>query len=1045
MSVTFKVPASPKKNIFAIDEFLGVDLTNSGANIDEVRSPNAPNMVRYVPGKVRKRTGYQTNVLFAPPTNVNRALETSATEQTFILPKEEGEQIYTTLYYFDDSYTTGTTLYLDFWYKCDKPWWDSLTVSRHDPTDEWTHYVATIQTTWNANRFYASQQGSPQEADAILYIKEFAVMTDKNSSYTWSKHPNLYYETANAAPIYGCHVLKTGTFDGNRVTNVNRALNTSSEWTSYSLTYGDDYTDIYVTADDLHRSGVNAKVEFDYSIENGRVTMYILEYQFYLYDTEGEETHQSMIIGSSPTAYKVRVKASDGNPVFKIKNCSIMYDKNNAYQWSAAPEDNGGIFHTEDLWLTGTRDYSLLDSHYAETEVQNDNVASYQAVFGDATTHVDTSARVTFDLTTDSEKPVSSIIVGVVDSNNGYVYSKTFTDIFADEHFDLFLTVPEGAYFKRIYVAYTVPNGEGYHCRTQVSNLHVYQTSMRSSFDISSKNYIYHVGDKMYFRAGNSENFELIYNNANQHLSKSFQLNDKIYILDGKSIYSYSTDNESVVPIDDGNGYIPLVTFAKEPSGGGTPLDALNLLQPAFYEQFAVTADTETETAFHLSFRGLDPTPVKVWLLNQFGNWEQKIENTDFTVDRANGIINFTTAPGQSPLKGEDNVKVLAYRTINGYADRINKCTIGALFGVGGASDRLFLTGNPDYPNYDFYSEMNDASYFPDTGYAVLGSSKSAVVGYAIINNYLAAFKDEYDDSQSVFIREGDMISDEETKVSKPAFKLINTLQGNGVIAPYSFGYLQTEPLFLTRSGVYAITVQDITGEKYSQSRSFYIDGQLKKESNLENAFAVVFNDQYILAINNKLYILDGLQPVRTDRSAPYSTRQYAAFLCTDVPALCLWTDEQALWFGTNDGRVCRFANDIEDLESYNDDGKAIYSCWDTPDLDGKLFYKNKTFRYFAIRLMKALRTSARLYSNKLGTWTFIKEDASSGILFDFENINFELFSFSTDSSEKVSHAKLRVKKVDKARFRVENGKLNEPFGLFDLALEYIESGNYKG
>ena len=158
-----------------------------------------------------------------------------------------------------------------------------------------------------------------------------------------------------------------------------------------------------------------------------------------------------------------------------------------------------------------------------------------------------------------------------------------------------------------------------------------------------------------------------------------------------------------------------------------------------------------------------------------------------------------------------------------------------------------------------------------------------------------------------------------------------------------------------------------------------------------------------------------------------------------------MWTDEQALWFGTNDGRVCRFSNDTENLESYNDDGKAIYSCWDTPDLDGKLFYKNKTFRYFAVRLMKALRTSATLYSNKLGAWTKIKEDTSSGILFDFENINFELFSFSTDSSEKVSHAKIKVKKVDKARFRVENEKLNEPFGLFDLALEYIESGNYKG
>ena len=95
--------------------------------------------------------------------------------------------------------------------------------------------------------------------------------------------------------------------------------------------------------------------------------------------------------------------------------------------------------------------------------------------------------------------------------------------------------------------------------------------------------------------------------------------------------------------------------------------------------------------------------------------------------------------------------------------------------------------------------------------------------------------------------------------------------------------------------------------------------------------------------------------------------------------------------------------------------------------------------------MMKALRTSVKLYSQKLGNWSFIKEDTSSGIAFDFENIDFEMFSFSTDRSEKVVHTKVRVKKVDKARFRVENGNLNEPSGLFDLALEYIESGNYKG
>ena len=98
---------------------------------------------------------------------------------------------------------------------------------------------------------------------------------------------------------------------------------------------------------------------------------------------------------------------------------------------------------------------------------------------------------------------------------------------------------------------------------------------------------------------------------------------------------------------------------------------------------------------------GLDATAVKVEVLNSSGVWIEKTLTTDYTVDRTNGIINFTSAPGVSPVTGEDNVRITAYRTVSGYADRIKKCTTGILYGVNGAMDRLFLTGNPDYPNQD--------------------------------------------------------------------------------------------------------------------------------------------------------------------------------------------------------------------------------------------------------------------------------------------------------------------------------------------------------
>ena len=535
-----------------------------------------------------------------------------------------------------------------------------------------------------------------------------------------------------------------------------------------------------------------------------------------------------------------------------------------------------------------------------------------------------------------------------------------------------------------------------------------------------------HAGTKMYY------NGVVKYSDANNARSRSWQFDNKLYIVDGKKLLVW--DGAEVKPASE-YAKIPTVTIAKAPNGGGTSYEDLNLIQPGFTELFA---GTEGDTAYHMTFGGLDDTTVKAYILDSSGSWVEKTENTDFTVDRENGIINFTAAPGKSPVTGEDNVKITAYRTVSGYADRINKCCIGTQYGLKGAMDRLFLSGNPDYINQDWFSDQNDPTYFADTYYSSLGTSKSAIMGYSVINNYLATHKDEMETDQFIVLREG-VLAD-----NKPVFRSVNTLQGAGAIAKDTFAYLSSEPLFLTRSGVYAITAQDITGEKYGQNRSFYLNGKLLKESDLEKSFAFVYKDMYWLCVNGVAYILDGLQPMQTDKSMPYSTRQYAGFYRTNLPANCMWEKDGNLYFGSTDGRVCEFYSDSDALVSYNDDGEKIEAIWETPDLDGKLFYKNKTFRYLAVRLKSAVATTLEMYVQKRGLWSFIKKDNYTARYLSFGSVVFSKFTFSSDQTQKIIPTKLRVKKVDKARFRFVNAELNEPFGLFDIALEYVENGNHK-
>lgn len=560
---------------------------------------------------------------------------------------------------------------------------------------------------------------------------------------------------------------------------------------------------------------------------------------------------------------------------------------------------------------------------------------------------------------------------------------------------------------------------------------------------------LYHIGTSIY------KNNVAIYTAANDAISRSWQFNDNLYILDGKALLRY---NDKGIRKTMDVAYVPWTFFAKDPDGGGKQRDAFNLIGKGFIETFTVSSTYSSAKQFQLTVGNLDTDEVQAWVLNNNGEWIEKTEGTDFTVDRTNGIVTFGTAPGVTPLSGEDNVKIQAYRkdeweddnhVIRKYSDQINQCTFGTRFGVNGAFDRLFLSGNTDpiFRNYDWYSEQWDCTYFPDDGYTILGSSKSAVVGYSIISNYLAAHKDEMEQDLSIILREGDYVEDDEG-IGHPSFKIINTLQGAGAIASNSFAYLCTEPLFLTRSGLYAVTAQDITGEKYAQSRSFYLNGKLTAEpfEKLQNSFATIFNDMYLLSVDHdRLYILDGLQPIRTDKSEPYATRQYVAFYCENLPIHYMWEKENRLFFGTQDGRICRFYKDKESQESYNDDGEAIPCQWETPDIDGNLFYKNKSLRYIAIRVGAAIATSVEIWVMDRGIWKFVKKDNTFGRYFSFQHLMFSKVAFSGNKTQKISRTKVRVKRVDKYRLRFVNNELDEPFSLYNIANEYTESGNYKG
>ena len=515
--------------------------------------------------------------------------------------------------------------------------------------------------------------------------------------------------------------------------------------------------------------------------------------------------------------------------------------------------------------------------------------------------------------------------------------------------------------------------------------------------------------------------------------SVSFRFDDRLYLLDGTEYRVY--DGSTLAAVSAG-AYVPTVVISRNPTGGGTAYEAMNLLGTRWRESFLGTAEDKT---YQLTADGLDETPVTAELLNADGEWVAKTEGTDFTVDREKGTVTFTTAPGVSPVTGHDNVRVTASKAREGYGGMVSACTVFAVYGVGGAADRVFLSGNAAKPGMDWYSAYDDPTYFPDTSYTQLSRDGARVAGYAILNNTLATFLQGSTDGRSVVVRTGSLDSDGEA-----LFRITNTLIGEDAAAPGTFALAGKEPLFLTERGVYAITAEELTGEKYSQERSYYISAELEKAEDKAGARAIVWRDFYVLALGGTLYLLD-LRQRSYEKNSPYSSFQYECYYFPDITARVLFQDGDALCFGQADGKLRRFGTNVDDPGCYNDDGAAIDAYWEFSDFDGQTFFRAKTFTGISVRLASAVLTGVRIFAQKQGLWSQVFDAKERARYLDWGYIDFAKFVFSADRTPRTLWGKIKLKKVDKVRFRLQNNALNEPFGLYAFGLEWKEpGGNYK-
>ena len=170
----------------------------------------------------------------------------------------------------------------------------------------------------------------------------------------------------------------------------------------------------------------------------------------------------------------------------------------------------------------------------------------------------------------------------------------------------------------------------------------------------------------------------------------------------------------------------------------------------------------------------------------------------------------------------------------------------------------------------------------------------------------------------------------------------------------------------------------------------------------------------------------------------------YECFYWENVPARSVMNridgGREHLFFGAEDGRICRFNTDIEDLSRYNDDGAAITAVWSTKaDDDGDAMrLKTMIKRGNAVTIQPYTRSSAKILLRTDKDAVGVEVARGKMDIFNWEDIDFSRFTFNANDGPMEIPFLRKVKNYKRLQIIVKNDAVNEGFGIYGIVKHFV-------